>query len=149
MSEIINSNTSYFVDLENIPDSMLLESDQVIAEYHNNEDNVHLSLEVRGEVKVDYKDQLYCGADEFPEELKSIIRNGYYDEDGMHHTYMDHPDICVLNNNWFELFEMDDKDKCTGRTWLVDAENYTPADIDSLFMDTEADILKEKEEIER
>ncbi len=32
----------------------------------------------------------------------------------------------------------------TGRAWEVEFKNYTPADIDSLFMETEMEIVDEK-----
>ena len=130
-----NHNTSYYVDLTDIPDSMLLESETQVAAYHNEKTDVHLSLEVRGEVSVTYKEETYHGVKEFPEELRKKIYDG---------SYLNDQDIYVGFNNWFELFELDEKDNCTGRTWVVDAENYTQADIDSLFADTEYEILLER-----
>lgn len=145
---IVSNNTTYYEDLENIPDSLLMESDTVIAEYHNDETNIHLSLQVCGEVKIEYKDSIYEGASEFPQELTDLIRNGYYDEEGMHHSFEDNPDVYVCNNNWFELFAEDEKGNKTHESWVCDCENYTAADIDSLFMDTEEEILEKRKELE-
>lgn len=140
-----NDTMSLFIDISDIPDSILLASNQVIASYTDKEKDVSLSLEVRGEVHICYKDRDYYDASEFPKELVDIIRNGYYDEAGEHHSYLDSPDIYVSENNWFEMFEMNANDNYLGRTWVVDAENYTDADIKSLFEETAEEILKERE----
>lgn len=140
--EGVNSVTNFYIGLEDVSDSLLLSSSQVVADYIDKANNVYLSLEVRGEVHVVYKERDYYDVRDFPEELKSIIKDGY-DEDGMHHSYSEHPDIDILENNWFELFEVDAHDNYLGRALVVDAENYTQEDIVSLFKETEEEILKE------
>ena len=139
-----NSVTNFYIGLEDVSDSLLLSSSRVVADYVDKTNNVYLSLEVRGEVHVTYKERDYYDVRDFPEELKSIIKDGY-DEDGMHHSYSDHPDISVLENNWFELFEIDAHDNYLGRALVVDAENYTQEDIESLFKETAEEILEERE----
>lgn len=84
-----------YVDLTNIPNSMLLESGTKIAEITKGDD-VIVALGVRGAVEVNYKDSTFYSANKFPENLKELIRT---DPD-----WFENPDVYVKDNNWFEVF---------------------------------------------
>ena len=91
-----------YVDLKDISDSMLLDSNTCIAELTDGA--IKCTLEVRGLVTVntlltDEKGNEFCEtyrhASEMPEWLLDAIRDG---------SYLNRDDIAVSENNWFELF---------------------------------------------
>ena len=58
-----------------------------------------ISVEVQGEVRVNYKDEPYYDVSEFPSELKKLFGTGdaYEDED-----------VVLDSNNWFECCYFDE-----------------------------------------
>lgn len=68
---------------------MLFDSDTVIATYGT--DDTFVSLEVQGEVSVEYEGTLYRHASEMPEELLDILSEEAWDDDR----------AVVYYNNWF------------------------------------------------
>lgn len=95
-----------YEDMTNIVDSMELDTGTTICELET--DKGYCTIEVRGEVSVDYKGVRYKYPSEFPEELKKLIHEHPYDWD----VYApsgegnNEPvgDIDVHLNNWFEAF---------------------------------------------
>lgn len=85
-----------YKDLSGVKDSMLLESNTVIAALEQNGETL-ATLEVRGEVSVEYKGQDYYSVREFPDDLKTLIAIDPY--------WQNNPDVYVSMNNWFELFD--------------------------------------------
>ncbi len=137
----------FYRDISDIPDSILLSSGQVIAEYDNEDNDLHMSLEVCGEVRVSYKGEIYRGVDEFPKELIERIKNdpNYWDIYAHSGEENDNEfgDIYVGNNNWFELFVSDSNGVFD--SFLVDCENYTEKDIKEMFLEAEKEIQKGRE----
>ena len=84
-----------YKDLSECQDSMLFDSYERIAKY-GNESN-YVALDVYGDVRVFYKDEMYRRASEMPQELLDEFKNG---------TYMNNPDIEVCNNNWFDYIHV-------------------------------------------
>lgn len=95
-------------DLGQYVDSMLFDSGTEIAEakYQVGENTLRVSLEVRGEVAVDFKGITYHAPSEFPDELKERIRSnpGWWDvcaPSGEDNSEPD-SDVYIKMNNWFE-----------------------------------------------
>lgn len=80
-----------YKDLSECQDSMLFDSYERIAKY--GKDSNYVALDVYGDVRVFYKDEMYRRASEMPKELLGKFRNG---------NYMNDSDIEVCNNNWFD-----------------------------------------------
>lgn len=81
------------IPLDKIYDSMQLDSNQTIA--HLKIDGYDITLEVKGHVRVVYKDQVYKHASDFPNELLQLFAE---------QKAGDCPDLFVDDNNWFEVF---------------------------------------------
>ena len=83
-------------ELSQYVDSMLFDSGERIAEmvFEDNGFSCTISLEVRGEVRVEFDGTTYRYPSEFPLSLKENIKNnpGWWCD----------PDLFVENNNWFE-----------------------------------------------
>jgi hypothetical protein len=116
-----NDNLSQYVD------SMLFDNGVCIAEMEcefDNGDMCTISLEVRGEVNVDFNETTYRSPSEFPDELKNIIKeNRLWDCESC---------VYVDMNNWFEyMFTVkDDKYQYTdGVMCEWDISKGTPEDI--------------------
>jgi hypothetical protein len=73
--------------------SLLFYSDEEFA--YLRVGNIYLSLMVRGEVTIDYKEDRYKNYGQYSQEFKDILRS---DRD----WYID-DDIWVIDNNWFNL----------------------------------------------
>lgn len=106
-------------DLSKYVDSMLFESGETIAKgtFAKGTENFEVYLDVRGEVSVTYKDEVYHSPEEFPDELKAIIKdhpNQWFNDD----------DIYVGLNNWFEYIFEDD-----GEVFEEDVAKATPEKI--------------------
>lgn len=94
-----NDNLSQYVD------SMLFDSGEEIAtmEFEYNGKIINISLEVRGEVRVDFNGVRYNRPSEFPLELKELIKGNPANWDCEDNVYVD-------MNNWFEyIYTIDDK----------------------------------------
>jgi len=94
-------------DLQPYVDSMLFDSGEQIAymSYESGEWLINVSLEVCGEVRVEYKGESYRYPSEFPDELREKIKNDMWWElyapsgEGNDETEQL---LYVDNNNWFE-----------------------------------------------
>ena len=134
-------------DLDKPIDSMLFDKGTQFAEgtfMVDDEHKVWISLEISGEVSVDYKGVRYNAPSEFPDELKDLIRNhpeDYYmyassgegndEEEG---------DISIRLNNWFEyIYTIDDK-WSDGVLEESDLTKLSPEDI----KETMLDIIRDK-----
>ncbi len=87
-----------FEDLKDCKDSMLFSSDDGQIAYIER-GNKAVSLDVRGEVRVIYKDEVYKDITQFPQELVDIIKAG---------KLWDNEDVFVDMNNWFEFMLIKD-----------------------------------------
>lgn len=95
-SHLLAKNTAIFesyIDLKNINDSMELDSGQEVARLEKGKYVV--TLEVRGDVKIQYKDSTYKYASDMPDELIQMFHNWKPE----YETILD----CQMNN-WFEVF---------------------------------------------
>ena len=80
-----------------------------------NNQSLEVTLEIRGDVYVTFKDEVYRTPSEFPDELREIFKQ--YD-------YWNNEEIYIGNNNWFEyLFSSD------GEVYENDLSKATPQDI--------------------
>ena len=96
-------NLNPAIPVMEIMDSMQLDSNQTIA--HMKVDDVDLTLEIRGDVRVQWnpepngpyeKGQVYKNASDFPEELLKVFAE--------HKDVSIMRNINVVDNNWFEIF---------------------------------------------
>ena len=65
-----------YEDMNPIKDSMQFDSDTEICSYVSPDKKFTITIEVRGEVRLTYKDETYTKPSEFPQEVKEIIKNG-------------------------------------------------------------------------
>ena len=145
-----------FEDMEKIKDSMQFDSETTIATLKT--DNHYLTLEVRGDVAVEFSEvpgdvyrEVYHEPSEFPQALKDLIAGktpvlydgvkgaegaGWYEDDRLY----------VGLNNWFELFVWED-DRCDKfvTSDVCDAEGLSPEQILGLMLEFEQEVLKNKE----
>jgi hypothetical protein len=126
--EMENQNTEctgytfyLYEDLSKVTDSMLIESDTCIAALEQNGEAL-ATLEVRGEVSVQYKGNDYHSVSEFPKDLKTLIEIDPY--------WFNNPDVYVSMNNWFELFNTSRYNSIT-----VDPEKLSLKEIYELMAD--------------
>lgn len=124
-------------DLFSVNDSMEVESGTELARLDTGDTVV--TLEVRGDVDVEYKGKSYRSPAKFPPELLEIMHNGYdSDESGT---------LNVIDNNWAEVFCWEKKDggklSWTGQSDVVDLEFDNPSDIYSFLLDC-ATIFEER-----
>lgn len=94
-NEIHNIIFKCLVNLNDCVDSLLLPKDFVIATMKIPCQNNHTAickLHVVGEVKIEFKGELYTSLEDFPNELIQAIKNN--EEERSYFIY---------NNNWFEL----------------------------------------------
>lgn len=122
-------NFEQYVDLTNIKDSLELDSGTEIACAEICNGKYLIVIEVRGEVHISFKGEVYRRPSDFPKELMNIIRNGAlfncsYEND------------CVLYGNWFEIFVID-KDENTVLCDVVDVEGCSEKELMALFQDFE------------
>lgn len=114
--------------IEKINDSMECSSGVELAYYQ--EDGYAVTLEVHGDVKVDYKGDRYYDAADFPEELLKKFHDG---------TWGDDPDINAIDNNWFEVFFWEvENGKLRDMGWsdVVDIDFDSEEDARSFLKDT-------------
>lgn len=129
-----------YEDLSDISDSMLMDSDTLIAKYLDEEKDIYLTLEVRGEVNVDYMGQTYRNPSEFPEALVQMIQ-----DDPMNLWYNEAVEVDA--NNWFEAFVWNDKE-CTKfvTSEVVDVENLSKEELKTFMEEYAQDIEKWRDE---
>ena len=116
-----------YVNMTNIVDSLQLPSGSTIAslEYGN---GTVATIEVRGEVNIDFEGVTYRDPAEFPEELKQIIAEGRLSEvEGGERLY-------VNANNWFEFFFSKEGDSLDYD--VIDAEKCSTAELYELMAET-------------
>lgn len=135
-------------DLTEIRDSMLLDSDTIVAYLSDEATNRSVSLVVRGYVDVRWCPEVdfvngvverYRQPSEFPKELKELIAKDS--------NWRNDPRVCVDENNWFELFV---DERIGNSTWwknlfsdVVDVENNTPEQIKDLLLETYEEVFEE------
>ena len=90
---VLNYWVNPSVAFSSLHDSMQMDSGITLAELKVN--SVEVSLRVCGDVRVVYKDDVYRGAKDMPEELLDKFASG---------TAYNDPDIVIDMNNWFETF---------------------------------------------
>ena len=74
------------------------ETEVANAEFSYKGEHVTIYLDVRGEVRVTYKDETYRKPSEFPEELKTLIKENP-------NLWTTDDDVYVDMNNWFEYLD--------------------------------------------
>lgn len=80
-----------FGDLSQYTDSLLFDG-ETIARLETKEYAV--TIEVIGDIRIFYRDNLYKCSANFPNELKEIIKNG---------KVLEHNEVEIIDNNWFEI----------------------------------------------
>lgn len=84
--------TMYTDDLSQYTDSMLFDSGETIAKLKYG--NWSCYVDITGEKRVYYKDDIYKYANDYPEELIEAFKNGTADNN---------EDIYISENNWFDI----------------------------------------------
>lgn len=122
-------NLSFCDDIFDINDSMEVESGTELARLEAGENVV--TLEVRGDVRVRYKDEIYKTPCQFPEELMQLFHD---------RMAFENDDVEVIDNNWGEVFlwkKEDGKLVWTGESDVVDDMTFNnAADVFSFLKDT-------------
>lgn len=120
-----------YVDMTDINNSMELDSGIEVARLTRTTQKGVLvaTLEIRGDVRVYYKDGTYRCASQMPEELLAMLHDWKpeYSES-----------VNVVNNNWPEVFlwtKEGDELVWTGESDVADAEGMTAAEIERLLSD--------------
>lgn len=108
-----------YEDMKPIKDSMQFDSDTEICEYTPADKKIKITIEVRGEVRIIYNDEVYTKPSDFPQEVKEIIQNG---------DLWNTDEIYVGNNNWFELFFWDEEGNFLDSD-VVDIEGMSPEEL--------------------
>lgn len=85
-------------------DSMCYDSGIILASCDI--DDFKISIEVRGEVNVDYKSETYRHASDMPKELLNGFMDDSYSQD-IFLSLVD--DIYIYQNNWYEVFIYDNE----------------------------------------
>ena len=85
-------------------DSMCYDSGTIMAECDI--DDYKISIEVRGEVNVEYKGETYRHASDMPKELLEGFRDVSYSQDAFLGLVND---LYIYQNNWYEVFICNDK----------------------------------------
>ena len=125
---LINKNGGLFnsyVDLTQIKDAMQLDSNNVICSYLCPNKKYMVTIEVEGEVDVDYNGENYRQASDMPDELLELLGdpNNWYSGDADEGLY-------VNSNNWFEIFiyytdENGKEDEWTGVSDVIECAGET------------------------
>lgn len=115
-----------YENCENIVDSMQIESDTTIASLKIDEQR-EVTIETRGSINVTFDGREYRSVSEFPKELKDIIAN--------EERWYNNERVCVSENNWFELFYMDNRKETVlvKASECVDVEGYKDAELYELM----------------
>lgn len=125
-------------ELSQYVDSMLFDSGEEIAamEFENYGKEIYISLEVRGDVKVFFNEEVYRWPSEFPPVLRELIQTNPGCWDCEDYIYVD-------MNNWFEyIFEVDGQ-YSDGIMCEWDISKGTPEDIKREMLEICEWILKE------
>lgn len=115
-----------FENLENVKDSMQFNSNTEIALLTLGNGKT-ASIEVGGEVMVEWNGERYSSPSEFPQELKNLIETD--------DRWEDDERVYIHNNNWFELF-YNASDSCPEHCEVVDVERKSKKEIYELMVDT-------------
>lgn len=117
-------------DLSVYADSLLFTDDEVVASYEAENENgnkIEIRLIVTGDVDVTYGGERYRNPDDFPEEMRDVIKRGEYDK------------LEIENNNWFEvvftLFEANSEEELAydGDVFEDDLSKMTPDELKKYF----------------
>lgn len=117
-------------DLSQYTDSMLFDSDTLIAEAFfdtaNNKQSAKIELITRGAVRVEADGNIYTSPSDFPDWLKERIQkhpNGW--------QYLDTEDkeVFCYDSNWFEFLVMPGDTCCDGFMYEADLSKDTPEGI--------------------
>lgn len=107
-----------YIDLTNIKNSMQLDSRQIIAELQK--DEMIITLETQGDISVSFNGESYFNYNEFPDELKELIKSN---------AYMQDERVYVALNNWFEIFVYKNKTDTLPKAYVADVEGMTPEEL--------------------
>lgn len=109
-----------FQPMEEITDSMMLDSDTTICRLEK--DGYLVEIETRGAVRVEFKGSIYTRPSEFPEELKELIKRNP-------NIWETEENVSMHDNNWFELFIYDGKDRAYLTSVCLDIEGETEEEL--------------------
>ncbi len=126
-------------NMENVKDSMQFDSGTLIAEYHDNDFSAE--IEVLGEVRIIFENEVYKTPSDFPQELQKIIAEGnlYNDER-----------VEVGENNWFEITIIDNNKNMTvdiGDDPVVNIEGMNAEQIETLCAEMVNEIRENLKEL--
>lgn len=95
---ILNFEVS--VNLSECKESLLFDNETIAI---LDVDKYRVTIEVYGDKRIIFKNQVYKSAYNYPDELKEIIKRG---------NYFNNNDIEIIDNNWFEIdvYEKDTTD---------------------------------------
>lgn len=126
-----------FIDMREINDSMLIDSNTTIASLAlPNGDKA--TIEVQGDIKVEFEGKYYQNPSEFPATLKDLIKNSTFDN-----PWYENDKVIVWENNWFEVFYIKNGTYMP-ESDCVDIENSTEEELYNIL----ADFINECEEKE-
>lgn len=137
---IVKNEATYigYENMTDVKDSMEFDSDTKICEYIPKDKKCKITIEVRGEVRIEYPfygpdgdfnidyentdaemPEYYTKPSEFPERVKEIIKEG---------ELWDSEELYICDNNWFELFFWDEEGNFLDSD-VVDIEGMSPEEL--------------------
>lgn len=129
---------AFYEDISNINDSLLIDSNTIIAEYIGKDYDA--SIEVRGEVKIIHNldnggMDIFKTPSDYPDWLKKSITEENLSERN---------DIYIDANNWFEVFIWDKEGNCITSD-VVDCENNSFDQLAGIMTDFVDEFRKHRE----
>lgn len=107
------------VNLKVIPDSMCMDSGELICTYKDENDTIE--IETRGYVTVDFNEERYRHYSDMPSELQELFDSGEaYDDDR----------VLITENNWYEVFLNYDEEYD-----VAEIEGYTVEELENYCKD--------------
>lgn len=107
------------VNLSVLPDSMCMDSGELICTYKDGNDTIE--IETRGRVDVNFRGERYRYYSDMPSELQELFDNGEaYDDDRVE----------ISGNNWYEVFLNYDEEYD-----VAEIEGYTVEELENYCKD--------------
>lgn len=109
--------------LEECVNSLLFESGDDIATLKS-DNGICVCIDVTGETKISYNDEVYRYSRDFPAELTEAIKDGSIEQ---------MQGVEILSNNWFEVTVMKDGDVIDSEIWEAPLDTLSAEELQLLL----------------
>ena len=106
-------------------DSLLFDTGEIVATLDYK--NYHVVVDVTGEKRIFFGDEIYTQASDYPDELIENIKNG--------HIYDYQEDCYLQDNNWFDIAIYKDDYFLDDQVFEEDLSKLTPEQLKSIMVD--------------